>query len=284
MKVLLTGANGLIGSRVSELLKGYELIGISVGDFDITDLDATDRYVKDLKPEVIIHLAGYTNTEQAEIDKELCWKVNVTGTENLLKAASDQKAKFIFLSTDHTFSGEKGDYVETDPQEPVNYYGETKLAGEKLVLDYDNSLVLRTSYPFRANFPTKTDILRFMIPKLKVGEEVELVSDQQITPTFIDDLAVVFDKCIKKDLKGVYHSGGGSCLTIFEMGQVVADQFGFDTNLVKRVTYQEFVNKTNRKAKQPLKSCLNSSKLQTETGLIMKSFPDALKIIKEQLL
>jgi dTDP-4-dehydrorhamnose reductase len=284
MKILLTGANGLIGTRLLELMKGHRLFGSDTADFDITDLEATVAYIKSKQPDVIIHLAAYTNTEKAEEEREFAWEVNVTGTENLLKAAAElDKVQFIYFSTDHTFDGKKGNYIETDIQNPVNYYGETKLAGEQLVTQLPNSLILRISYPFRSHFEPKSDIVRWMLPRLENKETLHLVSDQFITPTFIDDLAVVLDKVISLQIAGVYHSSGETCLSFVDLGKMVAHEFGYDPQLIQPITLNEFMKKMNRKAGQPLNGGLISTKLKNEIGFAPRAFPDALKIMKEQM-
>lgn len=284
MKIVLTGANGLIGSRIKELLKGYDIVGYSAQDFDITDIDKVNYFLSNQKPDIVIHLAAYTNTEKAEVEKDLCWQVNVTGTENLAKVTSGLKScRLIYFSTDHTFSGKKGNYVEEDFQEPVNYYGLTKLEGEKVVAKLPGSLILRISYPFRAEFKEKTDVVRWMIPKFEKNETVQLVSDQHISPTFIDDLVNVVDKSLQYQLTGVYHAGGGSCLTFLDIGKVVAKEFGFDENLIRPITLKDFLLQSNRTAKQPQNGCLNSSLIEKDLGVKLLPFEDALKVVKMQL-
>lgn len=284
MKILLTGANGLIGTRLTSLLNSHQVLGVDADTFDITDQEAATTFIKDKKPEAIIHLAAYTNTEKAEEERDLCWRVNVTGTENLLRAAAElPRVQFIYFSTDHVFSGERGNYRETDEAKPVNYYGETKLAAENLVAQLPNSLTLRISYPFRAKYEEKSDVVRWMLPRLANQEELHLVEDQYITPTFIDDLAIVLDKAMQYQLAGLYHAAGASFVSFYEMGVAIAAEFGYDKNLVKPINLSEFAEKAERKAKLPKNAGLDSSKLRGEVGFSPRGFADALKLMKEQL-
>jgi dTDP-4-dehydrorhamnose reductase len=297
MKLLVTGTFGLIGTRLLEMNNnrfdlvaldraeapaGYETV--SLVKADITDKEAVEKAIVDANPEVILHLAAYTDVNGAESNRELAWSINVKGTINIAEAAKKAGAKVIFLSTDHTFAGESKDYQEEDEQRPVNYYGQTKYEAEQaLIKSGAKYLILRLAYPYRAKFDAKSDTVRWMLPKLAGGETVTLVSDQFISPTFVDDLVEAIFKLTEKGSTGVFHVAGSSCLTFFEMGQKVCQVFGFDKNLVQPISLAEFIAKTNRPARQPKMGCLNISKVEKEIGFRMSDFETGLRKMKEQL-
>ena len=144
LKLLITGASGLFGSKLAEIATGknYEvysgysqdrpIYGTAV-QFDISDKNKVEETFKKIDPEVVVHAATLTDVDKCETNKELAWKINVEGTKNIADAAKKSHSFLIYISTDYVFNGEKGQYKETDITDPVNYYGLTKLKAEELV-------------------------------------------------------------------------------------------------------------------------------------------------------
>lgn len=144
-KLLVTGASGLLGSKVIELAqRDYEVIPLHNTKplhphslkLDITNQSQVLNLLNRLKPNVIIHTASETNVDRCETQKEQAWKTNVQGTRNIALACSKIGAKLVYISTDYVFDGEKGNYTEHDKPNPINYYGVTKLEGEKQVIKH----------------------------------------------------------------------------------------------------------------------------------------------------
>ena len=123
MKVLVTGAKGQLGyDVVKELQKRQiECCGVDIEDFDITDYQATAKYIMEYKPEAIIHCSAYTAVDKAEDEQELCHKVNVIGTENIAKCCRELDAKMIYISTDYVFPGNGDNFYEVDDPEYEAY-------------------------------------------------------------------------------------------------------------------------------------------------------------------
>lgn len=174
--MLLTGGTGRLGTALGGLLP--DLITPSRKELDITDASSIDLTLEKYQPSVIVHAAAYTNVALAETQKELCWKINVEGTRNLVKAALARDIKFVHISTDYVFWGDKGGYSEDDPLGPVrNYYALSKLAAEAIVRVLPQHLIIRTS--FRASpFPypiafddlyTGQDYLEVIAPQIALA-------------------------------------------------------------------------------------------------------------------
>ncbi len=140
-RILITGARGTLGSLLMSLI---DSTGIDKNDLDITDKAAVERFFQAKTYDLLIHCAAITDVAGAETSKDLCYRVNVEGTENVLRSFKGKK--FVYISTDYVFDGTKGNYRETDVPNPVNYYALTKLLGEMAVRQYPNTLILRTSF------------------------------------------------------------------------------------------------------------------------------------------
>ncbi len=297
MKVLITGAYGLIGSRILELApKNWEIITLSNElkkeefknvfhvNADIKDFEKIEKAFFKYEPNWILHLAAYTNVDGAEREKNLAYEINCLGTKNIAALSKKVGAKLIFLSTDHVFDGRNGNFKEEDKTNPINYYGFTKLKGEEEVLkNAATYTILRISYPYRAKFEPKSDSFRFILKSLTTGKSLKLVSDQFITPTFIDDLALIIFSVIERNIFGLYHSAGNECLTFFDMGKLISKIFGLDEKLITETRLEMFLKESGRIAKQPKKSCLDSSNLRDKHNLEVRGISSVLPEIKREI-
>ena len=143
--ILLTGGTGRLGTA----LRGHmpELMAPGRAELDITDLSSVERVFDRYQPRWVVHAAGYTNVAGAETEKAHCWRVNVEGTRNLVRAALGRDLHFVHISTDYVFWGDVGGYREDDPVGPVrNYYALSKLAAEEVVRILPHHLIIRTSF------------------------------------------------------------------------------------------------------------------------------------------
>ena len=190
MKVLVTGAKGQLGHDVTALLneRGVPCLGADAGEFDITDARGTGSFLRDFAPDAVVHCAAFTNVDGAEKDPETAYRVNVTGTENVARAAAELGAKVVYISTDYVFDGTGEAPWRTDsPVSPVNRYGETKLGGETAVrAATGRHFIVRTSWVFGLHGKN------FVKTMLRLGAEKErltVVDDQVGSPTYTRDLA-----------------------------------------------------------------------------------------------
>jgi dTDP-4-dehydrorhamnose reductase len=231
MKILVTGASGLVGSKfVDDCQNKYELLTPAFPEFDLTNSELISEYIKTNNPDAVIHLAAYTNVTEAEKQKgdELgdCWKINIGGTENLIKNIDPEKTHYIHISTDMVFSGSAenpGPYMENQiPSEPsgkLTWYGYTKGLAEKIVRDKfgDQATILRLIYPVRANYEAKLDYLRKPLALFDEGKLYPMFDDQQISIAFIDEISIVLQKIIDGNLFGTFHASSCNTTTPYEL-------------------------------------------------------------------
>ena len=208
MKILVTGANGLLGQTIIRLLleKQYEVIATGKGedrvdansspgyiykDIDITDGPAVERLIMEHRPSIIVHAAAMTQVDQCELNKQDCYNINVTATRFIIDAAKAVNARLIFVSTDFIFDGNNGPYSENDEPAPVNYYGSTKLVAEKAVMESGLDYAIARSILVYGSVPAtgRTNIVGFVRQNLEANKPIKMVTDQVRTPTFVDDLA-----------------------------------------------------------------------------------------------
>lgn len=289
-QIIGLGLNGLVGSRITEVLSDkYEFVSLSRSNgIDITDSGSLTK-IKDYPlANFVLHLAAKTDVDGCEKDKEQgiqgeAWKINVEGARNVAEICRELGKKMIYVSTDFVFDGEKQEgevYTETDLPNPLNWYAETKFQGEKAVegsgADY---IILRIAYPYRARFNVKKDFFRAISDRLKEGLEVKAVTDHIFCPTFIDDIAKVFDAVIKNDATGIYHAVGSEALTPYEASVKIAEVFGLPKDLISKTNRKEFFQD---RALRPFNLTLGNDKIQ-KLGVEMLGFEEGLRIIKSQL-
>lgn len=275
-KVAVTGADGLVGSRIVELLnEKYALIPLSSRDMDITNRDMVNERLTSLSYDAILHLAGYTNVDGAEKEKELAYRINELGTKNLVEVASFQKKQFIYISTDFVFDGNTPPYVETSEPHPISTYGDSKYRGELAV--GKNGMIVRIAYPYRAQFDKKKDIVRILQSLLAAGKPLSMIDDSLMVPTFIDDIAHGLGYLIDHYDPTVFHLVGKDALTPFSLAQHIARTFKLDASLISKTTYDAYFT---GKAKRPKNCDIRSIKNTFHT---MSSIEEGLSIIKKQL-
>jgi dTDP-4-dehydrorhamnose reductase len=288
-KFLITGASGLLGSKIIEFAKhGYEVIPshntkplhLSSLKLEITDLNEVLSILNKLKPHMVVHAASETSVDKCETEKEHAWEANVAGTRNIAKACHKVNAKLIYISTDYVFDGEKGFYDEEDKPNPVNYYGLTKLEGEKQVTEHSkNYAILRTSvlygwHPWKQNFAT------WIINKLKQQQEITVVEDHYNTPTLADNLAEMAVEVAEKDLRGLYHASGRERISRYEFAKQIAKSFNLNADLIKPVRMSQL---TAWIAKRPKDSSLNTGKIQKQLKTKPLNITEGLNKMKEEM-
>jgi dTDP-4-dehydrorhamnose reductase len=286
--VLITGSSGLLGSKVAKLAKhDYEAIPLhntkplhpNSLKLDITNQNQVLNLFVKLEPDIAIHTASETNVDKCETQKEQAWKINVEGTRNIALACSKTSVKLVYISTDYVFDGEKGNYKEQDKPNPINYYGVTKLEGEKQVIqDCKNYAILRTSvlygwHPWKQNFATWT------INQLKQNKEITVVEDHYNTPTLVDNLAEIIIEAVKKDIQGLYHASGSERISRYEFAKQIAKTFHLNGNLIKPIKMSQL---TAWIAKRPEDSSLNTDKIQKQLKTKPLNITDGLNRMKKE--
>jgi len=285
LPIFITGASGLIGSRLIELLQDkYKFIPLSYEQgFDITKPLSWNGQ----KAKVLIHLAGFTDVNAAHkqnADRQgACYEINVTGTQNIINFCQENNLRLIHISTDFVFNGKKTTpYTEKDQPSPVEWYGYTKHLAEQAVQESDLDWnIIRLSFPFRKSFSAKKDLVQKIISKLKAKKEINRFIDHFITPTFVDNLAPAFHALLQSnEVKEIFHFTGSSPVSDYELAQTVAKIFGLDTSLIKKSKLDDYIKITDRPYQRSLK--MSNAKAQKVLGVKFHSLESALKILKEQ--
>jgi dTDP-4-dehydrorhamnose reductase len=291
LKLLITGASGLYGSKLAQLAlaKNFEVYSSDIqslsvyGNFvkmDIAEKEQVQEVFKSMKPNVVVHAATLTDVDKCELNKELAWKVNVEGTKNIVEAAKNAGAFLIYISTDYVFSGEKGQYKETDKPDPVNYYGLTKLKAEEIVQTQDEYFIARPSVIYGSTPAAgKVNFALWLIEALRKGERVKIVTDQWNTPTLNTNLAEMTLEVIERRLTGTYHLCGATRVSRLEFAALIADAFGLNKSLIDSVLSSQFT----WPAKRPMDSSLDTSKAQKMLQSKPLEIGQALKQLKFEL-
>ena len=272
MKILITGANGMLAKAVRERLKNEELICTDVAELDITNEHDVLSFVKENKPEYIINCAAYTAVDKAEENEELADKINAIGPKNLAVAAKENDCTLVHISTDYVFSGDldvEKCYKEDDEKGPVTVYGKTKLHGEELIEENaEKYYIFRTAWLYGDG----NNFVRTMIKAGKEREEVSVVNDQHGSPTYSVDLANVIADAIEKKIPyGVYHTTNEGFTTWYDFTKKIYELANIDCKVLP-VTSEQFV----RPAKRPKNSMLSKEKL-VKAGIKIPEYEDALE-------
>lgn len=289
--VMVTGANGFLGHYLcAQLLeKGIPVLATGTGgcrlpyashpllhyeSFDIQDAALAASLVSHYRPAQIIHAAALCKPDDCELHPEQAHTINVEGTRHLLGAAEKQGCRFLYVSTDFIFHGDKGMYSEEDTPDPVNYYGQTKREAEQLVQQYSGPFsIARTVLVYGKPPAGKSNILTIVKEKLEKGEGYKVVSDQVRTPTYVEDLARGILLMLEKNATGIYHLSGEEVMTPFDMACRVARHFGYDASLLTNVTAATF----SQPARRPLKTGFLITKAKRELGYAPVPFDEGLR-------
>jgi len=265
MKILLCGGNGQLGKEVQTLAKkqGLNLNTVDLPEINICDpktIETTfDRYL----PDVLVNVAAYTAVDKAESDKDLAYKVNAEGSGNLAQVAAKHDCRFLHVSTDYVFGNGFNQPIKEDAlTQPLNVYGASKLAGEKLIQDYyaAGSLIVRTASlhgQYGANF------VHTMLKLFKERDKISVVSDQIMSPTWAGWLAQVLLRLANDTCVGVVHASSGEAISWFDFTKAIYELSG-----CREQVEISPINATDypRAAKRASYSVLNVDKLRTLTS------------------
>lgn len=296
MKVLITGANGLLGQKLVSLYTDrpeVELIATGRGpdrhpggqhkycQMDVTDLQQVRSTIEREKPDAIIHAAAMTQVDQCETDREGCWLQNVTAVENLVQASKLTNSFLLLLSTDFIFDGKDGPYTEDAVPNPLSYYGESKLAAEKILMDSNlDWAIARTVLVYGlVHDMSRSNIILWVKESLEGKKEIKVVSDQWRTPTLAEDLAIGCSLIVQRRAKGVFNISGKDMLTPYDMALKTAAFFDLDSSTMQETDGSVF----KQPAPRPPKTGFVLNKARQELGYEPRSFEQGLSILRDQL-
>ena len=279
MKILVTGANGMLAKEVKEkFAEGNEIIATDVAELDITNEKAVMDYVMKTKPEYIINCAAYTAVDKAEENYELADKINGDGPTNLAKAAKSTGAKLVHISTDYVFGGDldvSKDYKEDDPKAPVTVYGKTKLHGEEgIEANMDEYYIFRTAWLYGVG---GNNFVKTMTKLGSTRDEINVVSDQHGSPTYAKDLTEIIYQAINKKIPyGVYNATNEGYTTWYDFTKEILAEQGISCK-VNPVTTEEYIEMMKvTQAKRPYNSQMSKEKLK-KYGINVPDWKDGLK-------
>lgn len=284
MKILITGANGMLAKEVREKFsEGNEIILTDVAELDITNEKGVYDFITKLKPEYIINCAAFTAVDKAEECYELADKINGDGPTNLAKAAKSVGAKLVHISTDYVFGGDldiSKDYKEEDSKAPVTVYGKTKLHGEQgIENNMDEYYIFRTAWLYGVG---GNNFVKTMTKLGSTRDEINVVSDQHGSPTYAKDLTEIIYQAIEKKIPyGVYNATNEGYTTWYDFTKEILDMQNIKCK-VKPVTTEEYIEMMKiTQAKRPFNSQMSKQKL-AEQGIIVPEWKDGLKRYLEE--
>jgi len=293
MKVLITGSNGLLGQKLSDLLIAEKVdflatgkgdnrnpsAGINYQRFDITADD--DSILDQYQPDVVINTAAMTNVDLCESEQEDCINLNVRSVERLVDACNRIGSHFIHLSTDFIFDGTKSMYAELDQPNPLSFYGNSKLLAEQYIQEHSKKYsIVRTVlvYGIVADM-SRSNIVLWAKGALEKKQKIAVVNDQFRTPTLAEDLAMGCYLIADNGKEGIYHICGKDYMNIYELVERVSKHYGLSMENVSVSSSQNL----NQPAKRPPITGLDISKAQKDLGYHPHSFEEGLEVLDKQM-
>jgi len=293
MKFFVTGSAGLVGQQVvhdlaeagDEVYSAYHdskpMLGIPT-HMDLNSPDTIKEILEKINPDAIIHLGAITEVDLCESNKNLALQINAKATEIISKLAAEQNAFFVYVSTDYVFDGEKCMRKESDPTNPVDYYGKSKLEGEKSVMNLASSwCIARTSTPYGIHHIKKSFPV-WVVENLLKNNEIKVVVDQFTSPTYVPNLSRMLIEITKRQIVGVMHVAGATRISRYELAELVADKLKLDKKLLRPTNLADM----KMTAKRPKDSSLDVSKafsiLNEKPFIIEQGIDNLVREIKPQ--
>lgn len=276
--VLVTGANGQLGKTINELFSvnkdALQFTFTTKEELDITNQNKVEVFFDKNKFDYCINCAAYTNVDKAETDVEKAFDINANGVKNLALACKKTNTVLIHISTDFVFNGHSSKaYIETDPTNPINVYGDSKLKGEnEIIKTHKNHFIIRTSWLYSEY---GNNFMKTMLRLSKERDELSIVNDQIGTPTYTKDLAEVILKIINTNSKqfGIYHYSNEGETSWFEFSKAI---FGYLQKDIKLIPIKTDAYPTP--ATRPKFSVLDKTKIKKTFGIEIPHWRDSLKL------
>ena len=296
-KILITGANGLLGQKLIDLYlqqSNKQFLATGVGpcrhpkrcdigyqELDITQADQVERVFKAFQPDCVIHTAAMTNVDACETDKAQCDALNVTAVDYLAKACKTHNTHLIHISTDFIFDGSHGPLDEEEIPRPLSYYGASKLKGEQIVQSQvQHWAILRTVLVYGVvSDMSRSNIVLWAKSALEKQQPMKVVDDQFRTPTLAEDLAMGCLLAEDQNAQGIFNISGKDFMSIFELVGRVAKWFKLDDAVVARSSSDTL----NQAAKRPPITGFVIDKAKTILGYEPHSFEEGLALVQSQL-
>ena len=289
-KILIIGASGLVGSTVANYAsKNYDLhlvnnkTDFSLQNFPVSKIDLIKNQsdilelIKDYRPDFVVHAVAYPSVDFCESNKQMADILHVKITDDIAKTCSNIGSRIIYFSTDAVFDGKLSrKYTENDLPNPINHYGKTKLNAEKILLENDTNIVLRTTVIY--GWHAKSRFTNWVLNSLKNSQKIHAFTDQFNTPTLVDDMAKAILQIFTKDKFGLFNAVGATCLSRYQFALKLADRFNLDKNLIIPTSS---VGK-KQIAPRPPNGCLDNSKIVNDIGFKFSDIDTGIDFIYNQ--
>ena len=289
-RVLITGGSGLLALNwacairerwdviLGTHLHSVKLRGTSQYSLELDDISKLEFQVEQLSPDLIVHTAGMTSVDQCENNPMLAKQVNAKIAKNVAIVSERHKIKFIHISTDHLFLGDKKFYTENSNAEPLNEYARSKLLAEKWVQEVNpDALILRTNF-FGWGNSHRQSFSDWIIYSLRNNQTINMFDDVFITPIIADSLAIFAHKLINQGASGIYNLVGDERVSKFEFALKLAKIFGLPVKNIKR----SYISNADLLAKRPSDMSLNNQMTSKKLGISLGRLEDYFLELQKQ--
>jgi dTDP-4-dehydrorhamnose reductase len=277
MKILITGASGRLGGKLVEVLKargadvtGADIVGDNVTRIDITDFKATQELVGDLKPDIVLHPAAWTDVDGCAREPEKAILINGFGAQNVAVAAAHIGVAILHVSSNEVFDGTTGKpYREYDVTNPINPYGYSKWVGERAILNVNpKHYIVRTSWLFAHG---GKNFIQTMLNAAKAGKALRVVNDEVANPTYNDDLAEAICALMETGRYGIYHLVNEGACSRYTFARYVLDKAGYRDMPIEPIHSRQW----SRPSVPPTYTSLTNLAARS-LGITMREWPEAV--------
>ena len=282
MRIIVTGASGRLGTRLVETLteRGHDVVGADLPGFDVTDFFATRARIAEIKPDLVLHSAAWTDVDGCARDPQRAVQVNGLGAQNAAAAAAAVGAAMLYVSTNEVFDGVANRaYLEYDATRPVNPYGYSKWVGERAVIQVNaRHYVVRTAWLFAHG---GKNFLQTILNAAAAGKPLRIVTDEVANPTYSDDLAQAITQLVESERFGTYHFVNEGACSRYEFGRYILDHAGYAGTPIEPIKAGDW-----QRASTPPLYCPLENVAGKMIGISLRPWQEAVDVFleKEQLL
>ena len=295
LSVFITAGSGLLGKALLETCPDEFKLNatyfpnkpdnfpenVNFFKLNITNREEVLKYIKKIKPDVIIHTAAIGNVDFCEKNKDISWATNVDGTRNIIEAAQEFGSKIIYISSNAVFDGNNPPYKEEDEINPISYYGETKVICERLVKNSElKSVIIRAILMYGwHNSSERQNMVTWILDSISKGVSLKIVDDIYSNPLLSLNCADSIWAVIKKGKTGIFHVAGSDCVSRYNFALKIAETFNLDKSMITPVPNSYFTDIAPR----PRNTCLCIDKMERELKVKSIGIEEGLKILKDSL-
>lgn len=289
MKVLITGGTGIVGWDLvrESISRGYETTytfheneinraDASARHLDIRDKEQVQKLIDEVDPKVTIHSAALVNADHCEREPELAWNINVSGTRHVAQACDLAESQMVFLSSSFVFSGDKERYFAGDDRDPINFYGETKVAAEDIASKVVDSTIIRTDQPYTIPESWQSEtMISWTLSQLENNTIIDVFDDWYNRPIFVCDLSRLIFNLIDGGATGVYHGVGPEFISRYQWAKKIASAFDKSSSRIRPSSAED----TGLSADRP-NANLSNEKILNVAEAEIRTIDDALNNLK----